>query len=80
MSIKVLIRTMDKILYEDECTTLTTFNDVGTLDILEQHANFISLIKNYITLNIGTNTEQTFKFDQGVLRVRDNKVEIYINK
>jgi F0F1-type ATP synthase epsilon subunit len=53
-------------------------NDNGVFDILPMHANFISLINSYILLNKGTRDEKKYVINKGVLRVKENNVDGFL--
>lgn len=65
--------------FEGRGGSVTSLNDRGEFDILPQHANFISLIRNYIILNKGTKGEQKFVIGTGVVRVKENKVDVFLD-
>lgn len=74
--LKVLAR--EGPVYEDEVTSITSFNEVGKFDILAQHANFISLINKGLTLRDLQGRLKEIKFDNALIKVRENKVEVYV--
>ena len=76
--IHVTIKNREKTVFDQDVTGVSSYNDVGLFDILPMHENFISLIQNKIILHDGT-SQKEFNIDQGVVRVKDNKVEIYID-
>lgn len=78
-TLNVNIRNRKRLYFEGKALTATCLNDKGEFDILPQHANFISLIRNYIILNKGTKGEQKFVVGTGVLRVKENKVDIFLD-
>jgi F0F1-type ATP synthase epsilon subunit len=71
----VTIRTREKILFQGKVTALTSVNERGLFDILSEHENFISIIKEKIILH---GSEKTFLFTTGILRVEDNVVSVSI--
>ena len=75
--IHVTIKNRQNIYFDGEVSAITSFNDLGLFDILPKHENFISLIKNKIILH-NKNQQKELKIDQGLLKVRDNKVDIYL--
>jgi len=75
----VNIRSRKKSFFEGKTRTVTSLNDNGEFDILPQHANFVSLIRNYLVLNKGTKEEQKFVISTGVLRVKENKVDVFLD-
>ena len=77
--LEVNVRSRKKSYFTGSAASLTSLNDKGEFDILPQHANFISLIKDYITLGKGAKEEQKFTISTGVLRVERNKVDVFLN-
>lgn len=60
--------------------SITSETDEGIFDILPQHAQFISIIKNYVLLQLESGEEERIEnFTTGVVRVFDNKVDIYLD-
>lgn len=79
MYLNTLIRSRNEEVFNGNCSTVTSVNDVGEFDILYSHANFISIIKKYIIVDKGLSTEKKFSIpDTGVLRVLKDYVEIFI--
>lgn len=78
MSIKLLIRDREHLLVEQEVETLTSFNDVGEFDVLDGHANFITLINQFVVVNKGMEGEQKIPIEKGILSANDNVVEVYV--
>ncbi len=57
---------------------ITSYNEVGTFDVLPEHANFISLIQKSLIIHELRGSKNEIKFDVALLRVSENKVEIYL--
>lgn len=74
--LKVVSR--EGILYEGETVSITSYNDYGIFDVLAQHANFISLINRGVIIKDKKNEERNIKFDNALLKVFKNNVEIYV--
>lgn len=74
----VTIRSEDRLVFQDQVKALTSKTDKGTFDILPRHANFISLIKDIIILYKRDGIRQDLKIEHGLLRVADDKVNIYL--
>ena len=77
-TISLLIQSRDDILFEGLIQSMTSYNDTGKFDILPDHANFISLINKSITIRPLEGDIKEIPIDNGVLRVIDNKIEIYL--
>ncbi|MBN1162160.1 hypothetical protein JXA34_00250 [Patescibacteria group bacterium] len=76
--IKVLIKTRIKTMYEDTAATVTSVNEQGEFDVLPQHTNFITLIKDYVIIDKGRESEKKFDIDKGLLSAILDEVNVYI--
>lgn len=76
--IYVLIRSRDKVLYNDKAYSVSSVNEKGPFDVLPMHANFVSLIKKTVTIDANKPTEKTFAVDSGVLSVSRDVVKVYL--
>lgn len=74
----IVVENSDTQLYHGQGKAVTCFNDKGQFDILPYHANFITLIKEKVIVREENGTAKEFKIGQGVLRVVDNNVNIYV--
>ncbi len=74
----VTIRTQLTVLFTGQATAVTSVNNKGSFDILAQHENFISLIRDSLTLHFLDKTTKDFKITRGVLKVKGNSVDIYL--
>lgn len=75
---QVKIISRDGIIFEGQVKSLTSYNDHGKFDILEAHANFISLIYQEIELVKLDGTRQTIKIEKALLKNKQNTVEIFV--
>lgn len=78
-SLTVVVKNKENILYSGNAYALTSINDRGIFDILPQHENFISLIKEKITIHPTPFTNQEILIENGIVRVQENKVYVYVN-
>jgi F0F1-type ATP synthase epsilon subunit len=76
--ITLTVKNRVKILFQEPVKAVTSVNAKGKFDILAEHANFISIIKDYIIIHKFDGTDQQLKITRGVLKVDQNKVSIYI--
>ena len=75
--LKVVSR--EGVIYEADIDSITSYNEVGKFDVLARHANFISLIsKGLIIRQEPRSPLKKIDFDHALLRVRENKVEVFI--
>lgn len=78
MSLHVFIRDRQKVLANEDIESISGVNEKGVFDILELHSNFITLIEQRIVLRRSDGTSQEIMVNNGVLRVSENRAEIYI--
>lgn len=72
------IVTREEVLYEGQISSLTSVNEKGRFDVLRKHANFISLIKDYIVLQDIERKERRFDIGNGIMKVLENNVSVYL--
>lgn len=72
------VRSRDGKLYEADVLSLSSYNEQGKFDVLSQHANFISLITRELALKEADGTDKSINIDNALLRVRENRVEVYV--
>ncbi len=77
-TVSVLVRDREGILFEGEAESVSSVNATGKFDVLALHANFISIINEYITLRMLDGTIKTIPLKVGILKVRENSVEVYL--
>ncbi len=76
-TIHVIIKNKESIIYDGQATAVSSFNDVGLFDVLPLHENFISLVKDKIIIHDNSGQKE-FKINNGLLKVKDDKVDIYL--
>ncbi|MFH1536278.1 MAG: hypothetical protein ABIC96_04420 [Patescibacteria group bacterium] len=74
----VIIRNRERILIQEEVKSLSSINEKGPFDILGEHENFISIIKEHLIIEKKDGTKQEIKFDNGIVKVYANEVQVYI--
>lgn len=75
----VVVRNKDKILYSGQAFAVSAINDKGPFDVLAEHENFISLIKDKIIIHTASKEEREIQIENGIVRVHKDKVYIYVN-
>ena len=78
ISLSVLVRDRNGILYEGPAKALSSINEKGPFDVLSLHQNFISLIIKEIVIHDLDGQSREIPAPGGVLMVRENRVEVYI--
>lgn len=74
----VTVRSRQGLVFEGELQTLSSYNKIGLFDVLSQHANFISMIKDRLILTKKDGKKMEISMDSGVIMVQENKVEVYL--
>ena len=77
--LEIVIRRRDKLVYQGQAYAITSVNQKGTFDILAEHANFITVIKDYLTIHKLDKTEQKIELTNGVIHSADNKITAYLD-
>lgn len=76
--LQVKIRSKSKVYYDGPAYAVSSTNDIGPFDILNQHANFVTVVKDVITVHKNMQNKEEFKIERGILRVRENVVEVFV--
>lgn len=69
----VTVRTRLGLAFEGELAAITSFNMVGTFDVLPEHANFVTMITKKLILRRSDGKIEEINVDKGVLMVEDRK-------
>jgi len=67
-----------KVFYEGKARSVSSKNTVGPFDILPKHENFISLVREKITIFDLAGKKFEFPIDNGLLEVSEDKVRIFV--
>lgn len=78
-TLTVIIKNKDKVLFSGQVFAITSVNDKGVFDILAQHENFISLIKEKVIIHTTPKEGKQIQIDNGILRTYKDQVFIYVN-
>jgi len=78
-TLTVTIRNKDKTLFKGQAYAITSINDKGIFDILPEHENFITLIRDRITIHTTPKEKMEIQIENGIARVSENKVNMYVN-
>ncbi len=76
--LNVVVRSRSKIYFEGSAKIVSSNNETGVFDVLPHHANFITLVGKFVTVILADGGEQRFEIDKGVMRVFEDKVDIYL--
>jgi F0F1-type ATP synthase epsilon subunit len=81
MQIKPLILTVKSrngVILAGTFKSVTSNNDKGRFDVLSYHANFISLIRDYVEYIGFDDKKGMLPIRDAVMRVDDNKVDVFM--
>ena len=76
--LKVVIRKREGVIFEGLCRALSSRNQTGPFDILPNHANFVTVINQEIVLSLKKGNKRRIEAPSGILRVKENKVEVFL--
>lgn len=76
--LSVVIRDRTGILFQGNTESISSYNEKGIFDVLPLHTNFITLIEKEIVLRVPPGIEKRLSVEAGVLKVKENKVEVYL--
>lgn len=74
----LIIRDRQTVIFDGKAAAISTKNESGPLDILPEHTNFISLVKEFVLLEKLDGGKQKIDIDTGVVKVIKNDVRIYL--
>jgi len=73
------LKSREKTFYEDYCDIVSSTNEIGPFDILPFHINFICLMQDYVHVYVGDQKILDMKVGNGILKVEDNRVSIFLD-
>lgn len=76
--LKVKVRDTENIIYEGEAERISSFNEVGPFDVFPMHANFISILKQGMTVYHNKQKIKELKFEQAVMKVKQDVAQIFL--
>ncbi len=75
----ISIRSRNDVVFAGKIWTLTSYNDTGEFDVLPQHANFVTLIKDVIILNKSRQDEKKIEVKSGgLMNVEQDRIDVYL--
>jgi F0F1-type ATP synthase epsilon subunit len=78
-NIDVVIKNKETTVYKDRVAAVSSVNDRGVFDILPEHENFISLIKDKIIIHPTLRENKEVPIQNGIMRVYKDQVQIYVD-
>lgn len=77
-SFKLKVRDSQKIIFEGEVDRISSFNEVGPFDVYPMHANFISIIRQGLSIYKNKEKIQEIKLERGVLKVKQDVAKVFL--
>ena len=77
--IELLVVGLKGVLFKGRVQVVSGENVKGRFDVLPLHSNFITLIRDKIKFVTVSGEEREVKFKKGVMRVKNNQVEVVID-
>ena len=77
-TLQIKIRDTQKVIFEGEVDRINSFNEIGQFDIYPMHANFISIIKDKLTLFLKKEKVKELTFEQAVMKVKKDIAHVYL--
>ena len=74
----VSVKSPQQVHYEGWAKAISSINNKGKFDILGYHANFITIIKQSITIHLENKEKITIPLEQGVIKVSKNNVRVFL--
>lgn len=72
------IQTKNGVSFNNKVKAITSFNDKGIFDVLPEHENFISVIKDRIIIHQLDGKDKEMKITNAVLKVNSNEAHIFL--
>jgi F0F1-type ATP synthase epsilon subunit len=76
--LNLIIRKRDGVVFKGDVRSISSVNDRGPFDILSMHTNFVSVIRDRINVVKENGQSHNISISRGIIRVKENQVEIYL--
>lgn len=76
--ISLTIQSRNAVVLSKKVKSVSSINNKGEFDVTPNHANFISLIKDKITLIPSDGPKEEIGIDNAIMHVMDNKVDVFL--
>lgn len=78
LTLDVIVKNPDRTVFSGKAFAVSATNQKGPLDILPYHENFISIIKDKVTIHLTQEKTENIPVEKGVLKVFENSVEVFL--
>jgi len=75
--LSVKVSTAEKVIWEGEAESVSSYNTQGSFDILPKHANFVTIVRQKPIIIRRKNFEKILSFNVAVIHTHDSIVRIY---
>ncbi|HYD35097.1 MAG TPA: hypothetical protein VD999_03460 [Vitreimonas sp.] len=76
--LQLIIKDRSGEVFQGQVLSVTCCNQVGAFDVMPRHSNMVTTIYEKIVVQTKPEHFETFNLNSGLLRVTNNKVEIYV--
>ncbi|NTU46081.1 hypothetical protein HGA88_00450 [Candidatus Roizmanbacteria bacterium] len=77
VELTVFVRTPEAVVFEGNAASVSSWNQQGRFDILTYHENFITLISQYVEVQVGKVTHK-WEVSHGVIKAENNTIKIFL--
>lgn len=77
-SLDLMVRSPHQLVFQGKVKAVSSVDEKGLFDVLPEHVNFISLVKDLLVVHAIDGKQQELKIGQGLLKVFDNKIFVYL--
>lgn len=77
-SLHVRVVSGDETVYEGEALSVSSRNEKGRFDILPYHTNFISIVKEFVDIQIDQKEHKQVVVKTAIMRVYENNVQVFL--
>ncbi|PIS14639.1 hypothetical protein COT64_01570 [Candidatus Shapirobacteria bacterium CG09_land_8_20_14_0_10_39_12] len=77
--LSLTVMTREKVLFEGEAKAVSSINEIGAFSVLPQHANFVSVVKDFLTVIKPNGETVTFQTKTGLLKIWENEARVFLD-
>lgn len=80
LQLSITIKDSEKTIFDGFARAVSSISNVGKFDVLPNHANFIALIQEQITVyDLDPNKKpQIVPVEEGVMKVKENEIKVIL--
>ncbi len=76
--LNVLVIHPERVIFEGKVRAITGRNDKGSFDVLPLHTNFVSIIKDKVTIVELNGQKREIPIEEAIMKVYENKVWVFV--